>query len=113
MRTPYKAIQPTWCAKLYGQFVRDAALRATASPEVIMRVRLFTFIVAIVLVTGYWLPATRTVGAQEDDIKTQALISVNLASATLPPAPAFLRLVRITLEPGATSVAHTHPGPEI
>jgi quercetin dioxygenase-like cupin family protein len=78
-----------------------------------MRVRLFTFIVAIVLVTGYWLPATCTVGAQADDIKTQALISVNLAKGTLPPAPAFLRLVRITLEPGATSVAHTHPGPEI
>ena len=30
----------------------------------------------------------------------------------LPGVPAFLRLLRITLEPGAVSVNHTHPGPE-
>ncbi len=32
--------------------------------------------------------------------------------ADLPAAPSFLRLLRITLEPGAISVNHTHPGPE-
>ena len=30
----------------------------------------------------------------------------------LPPPPAFIRLVRITLEPGASVPLHTHPGPE-
>lgn len=30
----------------------------------------------------------------------------------LPAAPAFIRIVRITLQPGATVPLHTHPGPE-
>jgi quercetin dioxygenase-like cupin family protein len=30
----------------------------------------------------------------------------------LPAAPSFVRLLRITLEPGAKSPLHTHPGPE-
>jgi quercetin dioxygenase-like cupin family protein len=30
----------------------------------------------------------------------------------LPPAPAFIRIVRITLQPGASVPMHTHPGPE-
>lgn len=30
----------------------------------------------------------------------------------LPPPPAFLRLVRITLQPGASVPLHSHPGPE-
>jgi mannose-6-phosphate isomerase-like protein (cupin superfamily) len=37
---------------------------------------------------------------------------VELPEGALPIAPAFVRLLRITLEPGASSPLHTHPGPE-
>ncbi|MFM9107977.1 MAG: cupin domain-containing protein [Chloroflexota bacterium] len=33
--------------------------------------------------------------------------------AELPPPPAFLRLVRIVLQPGASVPMHSHPGPEL
>lgn len=42
-----------------------------------------------------------------------SLIEAQLEDAELPPGPAFVRLVRITLEPGAQSPLHTHPGPEV
>jgi mannose-6-phosphate isomerase-like protein (cupin superfamily) len=37
---------------------------------------------------------------------------VTLPEGALPVAPAFVRLLRITLDPGASSPLHTHPGPE-
>jgi quercetin dioxygenase-like cupin family protein len=45
----------------------------------------------------------------------EAPIRENLFQAILeelPAAPAFIRIVRITLQPGATVPLHTHPGPE-
>lgn len=40
-------------------------------------------------------------------------IDVTLDAGDYPVAPAFVRLLRITLQPGASSPLHTHPGPEI
>lgn len=51
------------------------------------------------------------VHAQEPD--SEVLISVNLAEGQYPIAPAFVRLLRITMAPEANSPLHTHPGPEI
>ncbi len=42
---------------------------------------------------------------------SRTLLSVELGE--LPPPPAFLRLVRIVLQPGAAVPMHSHPGPEI
>jgi len=41
------------------------------------------------------------------------LIDATLDAGDYPVAPAFVRLLRITLEPEASSPLHTHPGPEI
>lgn len=41
---------------------------------------------------------------------SEVLFQATLES--LPEPPAFIRLVRITLQPGASVPAHTHPGPE-
>ena len=40
-------------------------------------------------------------------------IDATLEAGEYPVAPAFVRLLRITLEPGSSSPLHTHPGPEI
>jgi quercetin dioxygenase-like cupin family protein len=50
--------------------------------------------------------------AQSDEIVTELRFQIELEAGALPLPPAFTRLVRITLDPGATSPAHTHPGPE-
>lgn len=48
----------------------------------------------------------------EEEIDTDSLLAIDLEPGALPEVPAFIRLVRITLEPGAVSPEHTHPGPE-
>lgn len=78
-----------------------------------MKSRVLSMVFALLLVVGIWPVGLGSVRAQSDEIDTEALISVTLPAGSLPSAPAFLRLVRITLDPGATSVAHTHPGPEL
>ena len=50
--------------------------------------------------------------AQESDASSPQ-IDVTLDAGQYPVAPAFVRLLRITLEPGSSSPLHTHPGPEI
>ena len=40
------------------------------------------------------------------------LMQVGLEAGELPIAPAFIRLLRITMEPDSESPLHTHPGPE-
>ncbi|MGH2557670.1 MAG: SH3 domain-containing protein [Thermomicrobiales bacterium] len=51
--------------------------------------------------------------AQEDaGPQIETLMEFTLEDQELPAAPSFLRLLRITLEPGAKSPLHTHPGPE-
>lgn len=40
------------------------------------------------------------------------LMQVGLEAGDLPVAPAFVRLLRITMEPDSESPLHTHPGPE-
>jgi quercetin dioxygenase-like cupin family protein len=57
-------------------------------------------------------PSLQLARAQEDQIESEVLLKVDLEAKALPAPPAFMRLVRITLEPGATSPEHTHPGPE-
>lgn len=58
------------------------------------------------------LPWSGVVRAQDDELDTDLLFRITLEPGVLPAAPAFVRLVRISLEPGASSPAHTHPGPE-
>ena len=50
--------------------------------------------------------------AQSDEVATELRFQIELEAGAVPLPPAFLRLVRIILDPGATSPAHTHPGPE-
>jgi quercetin dioxygenase-like cupin family protein len=61
------------------------------------------------LVLGLVGPAR---AAQETD-GASLTIDATLDAGSYPVAPAFVRLLRITLEPGASSPLHTHPGPEI
>ncbi|MCA9858468.1 MAG: SH3 domain-containing protein [Thermomicrobiales bacterium] len=71
------------------------------------RLALVIPLLAITL-TGAILPA-----AAQDDGESGVLIDVTLDAGDYPVAPAFVRLLRITLEPNASSPLHTHPGPEI
>jgi quercetin dioxygenase-like cupin family protein len=67
---------------------------------------------ALILVALVPLPAT-IISAQDDEgVDTDSLLEIDLDAGALPAPPAFIRLVRITLDPGATSPEHTHPGPE-
>ncbi|MGD9714523.1 MAG: cupin domain-containing protein [Thermomicrobiales bacterium] len=50
--------------------------------------------------------------AQENP-PSETLFTVDLNEGQFPIAPSFVRLLRITLAPGASSPLHTHPGPEI
>jgi hypothetical protein len=50
--------------------------------------------------------------AQQAGPQIETLMQFTLEDAELPLAPTFVRLLRITLEPGAKSPLHTHPGPE-
>ena len=49
----------------------------------------------------------------QDGEGSGVLIDATLDAGDYPVAPAFVRLLRITLEPEASSALHTHPGPEI
>jgi quercetin dioxygenase-like cupin family protein len=51
--------------------------------------------------------------AAQDEQAAAPLIDVTLESGQYPVAPAFVRMLRMTLDPGASSPLHTHPGPEI
>lgn len=51
--------------------------------------------------------------AAQDEPSAGSLIDATLDAGQYPVAPAFVRLLRITLEPGSSSPLHTHPGPEI
>lgn len=57
-------------------------------------------------------PFSVSVSGQESE-PSGALIDATLDVGDYPVAPAFVRLLRITLDPEASSPLHTHPGPEI
>lgn len=59
------------------------------------------------------LSASSSTLVAQDETATGPLIDAKLEAGQYPVAPAFVRLLRITLEPGASSPLHTHPGPEI
>jgi mannose-6-phosphate isomerase-like protein (cupin superfamily) len=65
-------------------------------------------LLALMLAGRFSLP----ISAQESE-ETGVLIDATLQAGDYPVAPAFVRLLRITLEPEASSPLHTHPGPEI
>ena len=70
-------------------------------------------LVVLTVLLGSLFAGTRQASrAQSDEVKAEDLFSIELKAAALPPAPAFIRLVRISLDPGAVSPEHTHPGPE-
>ena len=48
----------------------------------------------------------------QDDNGVETLFRVDLADSEYPVDPAYLRLVRIELDGGASNWIHTHPGPE-
>lgn len=79
-----------------------------------MRNRFRLFFLLILLAAAF-VPLDSGTLAQDDEeeeIDTDALFGIDLEAEALPTAPAFIRLVQITLEPGAVSPEHTHPGPE-
>jgi len=78
-----------------------------------MKSRLLLPLFALLLSLSLVGPLGQSARAQSDEIDTESLLNVPLEAGALPIAPAFMRLVRITLDPGATSPAHTHPGPEL
>lgn len=62
-------------------------------------------------VAGAQTAPTPTAGASTSEgALSETLFQATLE--TLPTPPAFIRLVRITLQPGASVPVHTHPGPE-
>ena len=75
-----------------------------------MKIRLLTLLCALSLGSAWITTGAPVRGA--DEISSTPLITAQLDQGALPAPPAFLRLVRITLDPGAESPAHTHPGPE-
>jgi len=64
-------------------------------------------VLTLLLGSGF---GTLTSRAQEPATKT--VLGFTLEAGALPDTPSFVRLLRITLEPGAQSPLHTHPGPE-
>jgi mannose-6-phosphate isomerase-like protein (cupin superfamily) len=79
-----------------------------------MRFRtLVTIGIAGYLVTSS-IAAFRWSSAVAQDVPdSELLLQATLATGEYPVAPAFVRLLRITLEPEASSPLHTHPGPEV
>ena len=53
-------------------------------------------------------PAATPAAVQEAEVTTL----MQATFETFPPAPMTVRMLRITLEPGASTPMHTHPGPE-
>lgn len=74
----------------------------------IRRLMLLAPLLALMLASPSAVPVTA-----QDDESSGALIDVTLETGDYPVAPTFVRLLRITLEPNASSPLHTHPGPEI
>jgi quercetin dioxygenase-like cupin family protein len=72
---------------------------------------LFIALALILTGAGQWTTLKPT-DAQSDEIDSEVLFQIELEAGSLPAPPAFVRLLRITLDPGASSPAHTHPGPE-
>jgi hypothetical protein len=58
-------------------------------------------------------PSLTSARLQDTTPASEVVLQVPLDKGVLPVAPAFVRLLRINLEPGASSPLHTHPGPEI
>ncbi|MDQ3692290.1 MAG: cupin domain-containing protein, partial [Chloroflexota bacterium] len=80
--------------------------------------RWIVLLAALLLIGAMAVPQPHTT-AQESALTPPATgegpIRENLFQAILqdlPPAPAFVRIVRIILQPGASVPLHTHPGPE-
>jgi quercetin dioxygenase-like cupin family protein len=69
-------------------------------------------LLALILLSLLSTPGRLVTAQEEEEIDTDLLMEVGLEAGMLPDPPAFIRLVRITLDPGATSPEHTHPGPE-
>jgi len=61
------------------------------------------------VLAGYIAPTA----AQDDPPPVETIFDFALGDDDLFVAPAFVRLLRITMEPGANSPLHTHPGPEL
>lgn len=76
--------------------------------RLLRRLALIASLLAVTLV-GFALPARATQESGDAGFK----IDATLDAGEYPVAPAFVRLLRITLEPNASSPLHTHPGPEI
>lgn len=74
-------------------------------------IRRFVPIVLLLAMMSF-LPAG-PIGAVQESSNAGPLIDTTLETGQYPVAPAFVRLLRIALEPGASSPVHTHPGPEI
>jgi len=79
-----------------------------------MRHRSLSLVVSLAVLAALVMPllGTQRVLAQ-DDAEPTSLFQVTLDDAQLPPAPVFVRLLRITMDPGSSSPNHTHPGPEL
>ena len=75
------------------------------------RKTLFPFALVMLLVAGL-VGALRPQSTTAQDAAAPPLVSVTLENGELPVAPAFVRLLRITMEPDSLSPLHTHPGPE-
>lgn len=69
--------------------------------------------ILVALVLAIPILGVRGLSTAAQDESSGPLIQVDLDTSRYPVAPAFVRLLRITLEPGASSPLHTHPGPEI
>jgi mannose-6-phosphate isomerase-like protein (cupin superfamily) len=69
-------------------------------------------VAVVMLMIAGLLGALRTPAAKAQDASTSTVMQSNLEAGELPVAPAFVRLLRITIEPDGVSPLHTHPGPE-
>ncbi len=71
-------------------------------------------LVAFLTAAGLLVSAAAPPARAQDDAgpRIETLMEFTLEDQELPAAPSFVRLLRITLEPGAKSPLHTHPGPE-
>ncbi len=68
------------------------------------------FILMLATAAAFAAGPTLVRRAAAQETTAEPLIVAELGE--LPPPPAFVRLVRITLQPGASVPTHSHPGPE-
>jgi len=86
----------------------------TRNPEKRMRRKSLSLIAMLAIISGLFIPAMGIHRAQaQDDPSVTTLFEVALDDAELPPSPVYVRLLRITMQPGSSSPSHTHPGPEL